>query len=58
MDYVLDHTKHKSAATMTNTKQNMGYGNHEESDLKNRINILKDAFKMMSWWNIISISSR
>jgi len=48
MDYVLDHAKHKSAAAATNTKQNMAYSNHEESDLKNRINILKDAVKMMS----------
>ena len=49
MDYVLDHAQHKSAAASTNTKQDVAYGNHEKGDLKDRIDILKDTFEMMSW---------
>ena len=49
MDYVLDHAQHKSAAATTHTKEDMTYGNHEKSDLKDRIDIFKDIFKMMSW---------
>jgi hypothetical protein len=49
MDYVLDHAEHKSAATPTDTKQHVAYGNHEKSDLKDRVDILKDIFEMMNW---------
>ena len=57
MDYVLDHAQHKSAAATTHTKQDVAYGNHEKSDLKDRIGILKDTFEMMSWRSIVSVSS-
>jgi hypothetical protein len=49
MDYVLDHAQHKSAAPAANTKQDVAYSNHEKSDLKDRADIFKDAFEMMSW---------
>ena len=49
MDYVLDHPQHKSAATAAHTKQDVAYGSHEKGDLKDRIDILKDRFEMMSW---------
>ena len=58
MDYVLDHAQHKSAAMAAHTKQDVAYGNHEKSNLKDRIDILKDTIEMMSWWSIVSISSR
>ena len=49
MDYVLDHLQHKSAATAAHTKQDVAYGNHEKSNLKDRIDILKNTIEMMSW---------
>jgi len=49
MDYVLDHAQHKSAATAAHTKQDVAYGNHEKSNLKDRIDILKNTIEMMSW---------
>ena len=49
MDYVLDHAHHKSTAAVAHTKQDVAYGNHEKSDLKDRIDILKDTLEMMSW---------
>ena len=49
MNYVLDHPQHESAATTGHTKQDVVYGNHEKSDLKDQIDILKDRFEMMSW---------
>ena len=49
MNYVLDHPQHESAAATAHTEQDVAYGNHEKSNLKDWIDILKDRFEMMSW---------
>jgi hypothetical protein len=58
MDYVLDHAQCKGAAAATYTKQDVAYGNHEKSDLEDRIDTWENSFEMMSWRRIVTISLR
>ena len=36
---ILHHAQHESAATTAHTEQDVTYGNHKESDLKNGVDI-------------------